>query len=249
MTPEPGFFSEVIAWFTDAARWSGSTGIPIRVLEHLEMSIAAVVLAALVALPAGLAIGHLKRAEFLVVSLANFGRAIPSFGLLIVFVILFGVGLDSPPGLRPSIIVVLTLLAIPPILTNTYVGIQTVDEDTLEAAKGMGMTGWGVLHRLEIPLAAPLMIAGLRTAAVQVLATATLAAVVAGGGLGRFIVDGFAVGDTVRVFSGALLVAVLAIITEVGFALLQRKVTPKSRTKVTYPPPTAEQLAPRKAAL
>jgi osmoprotectant transport system permease protein len=228
---DPGFFSQVVEWFTDPFHWEGSFGIPARLLEHVIMSAVSVTIAAAVALPAGLYIGHRRRFEFLVVSVLNLGRAIPSFGLLFLFVLAFGIGLAYPASLRPPILFALILLAIPPILTNTYIGVQTVDADTVEAARGMGMTEWEVLTRLEIPLGVPLILAGIRTAAVQVVATATLAAVVAGGGLGRFIVDGFATGDDPQIFAGALLVAVLAILTELGFSLLERLVSPRTTSQ------------------
>jgi osmoprotectant transport system permease protein len=221
---EPGFFAQVVEWFTDPANWSGPTGIPTRLVEHIQISAISVAISALVALPVGMLIGHRRRYEFLVVSLANVGRAIPSFGLLLLFVIIFGIG-DEP------IILAMVLLAVPPILINTYVGIQGVDADTLEAARGMGMSETAVLGRIEVPLAAPVIVAGLRIAAVQVVATATLAAVAAGGGLGRFIVDGFAAGDRPQVFAGAVLVALLAIVTELGFEALQRLVAPRTRSR------------------
>jgi osmoprotectant transport system permease protein len=225
---DPGFLSELVEWFTDPLHWEGSFGIPARVLEHVLLSAISVALAATVALPAGMYIGHSRRFEFLVVSLANFGRAIPSFGLLFLFVLMLGLGLAYPAYLRPPIVLALVLLAIPPILTNTYVGIQSVEDDTLEAARGMGFTGWGVLFRIEIPLGAPLILAGLRTAAVQVVATATLAAVIAGGGLGRYIVDGFATRDFPQIFAGALMVAILAVLTELGFSLLEGVASPRT---------------------
>ncbi len=239
---DPGFFTEVVEWFTDPENWEGSSGIPIRLLEHVEMSVISVAVAAAIALPLGLWIGHTRRGEFLVVSVANLGRAIPSFGLLFLFVIVFELGLDTPPALRPPVLFALILLAIPPILTNTYVGIQTVDPDTLEAARGMGMREGEVLRGLELPLAAPVIVAGLRTAAVQVVATATLAAVVAGGGLGRFIVDGFASGDDPQIFAGALMVAILAILTELAMGLLERAVRPRTSSRARtlsgpVPPP------------
>lgn len=232
---EPGFFSEVIRWFADPAHWSGSRGIPTRVVEHLITSGVSVGIATLVAFPAGLLIGHLRRAEFVVVSLGNLGRAVPSFGLILLFVVLFGAGLGWPPSLRPPAIVAMVLLAIPPILTNTYVGIQTVDPDTIEAARGMGMTELQVLGRIELPLATPVIVAGLRTAAVQVVATATLAAVVAGGGLGRFIIDGFAVRNFPQVFAGAVLVALLAVAVETTFGLLARAVAPRTAGRLPSP--------------
>jgi osmoprotectant transport system permease protein len=216
-----GFFVRVFEWFTDPEQWSGSSGIPVRLVEHLQISGIPIAVAALVALPAAMYIGHRRRLEFLVVSVANLGRAIPSFGLLFLFVILLGIGGEA-------VLIAMTLLAIPPILTNTYVGIQAVDPDTLEAARGMGMSELRVLTRIEVPLAGPVIVAGLRTAAVQVVATATLAAVVAGGGLGRFIQDGFASGDRPQVFGGAVLVALLAIVVDLGFGLFQRAVVPRT---------------------
>lgn len=228
---EPGFFSQVWEWFTDPIHWTGPFGVPSRVAEHLILSFVSVGIAAAIALPAAMYIGHRRRLEFLVVSVANFGRAIPSFGLLFLFVLWLGLGLLSPPSLRPPIVFALVLLAIPPILTNAYVGIQSVDGDTLEAARGMGMGERSVLLGIEIPLAAPLIMAGLRTAAVQVVATATLGAVVAGGGLGRFIIDGFSAGDRVQIFAGAVLVAVLAILTELAFGALERLVRPRTASR------------------
>ncbi|MGH2723116.1 MAG: ABC transporter permease [Actinomycetota bacterium] len=248
---EPGFLSQVAEWFTEPGRWSGTAGIPNRVVEHVELSLLAVAVAALVALPLGLWIGHTRRAEFLVVSVTNLGRAIPTFGLLFIFVLLFPLGLNLPAALRPSILLALILLAIPPILTNTYVGIQAVDPDTLEAARGMGMSEGQVLRRIELPLATPLIVAGLRTAAVQVVATATLGAVVAGGGLGRYIVDGFATRNNPQIFGGAVLVAMLAILTELAFGWLERVVTPRtsSRGRERREPLEGLEQAPRPADL
>jgi osmoprotectant transport system permease protein len=218
---DPGFFARVVDWFGDPANWSGPGGVPTRLLEHLQVATISVGIAALLALPIGMYIGHRRRFEFLVVSLANVGRAIPSFGLLLLFVMLFGIG-DEP------IVAVMALLAIPPILINTYVGVQAVDLGTIDAARGMGMSELGLLRRIEVPLAAPVIVAGMRIAAVQVVANATVAAVAAGGGLGRFIVDGFSSGDRPEIFAGALLVSILAIVTEVAFEALQRAVTPRT---------------------
>jgi osmoprotectant transport system permease protein len=225
------FVGEAIDWFADPSHWSGSFGIPARTVEHLIMSGISLGIGAAIALPAAMYIGHTRRFEFIVVSIANLGRAIPSFGLLFLFVLWLGIGLRNPPSLRPPVILALVLLAIPPILTNTYVGIQSVDADTLEAARGMGMSERHVLARIEIPLGVPLILAGLRTAAVQVVATATLGAVVAGGGLGRFIVDGYATRNEPQIFGGAVLVALLAVATELGFGLLERMATPRTTSR------------------
>lgn len=220
-------FADLARWFTEAAHWKGSTGVPYRVLQHVELSAVAVALAAAVALPVGLVIGHTRRGEFLAVSVANLGRAIPSFAILsIVFQLMLSYTPSVAFGFGPTV-VALWLLAIPPVLTNTYVGVQGVDADTVESARGMGMTSRDVLLRLELPLAAPLILAGLRTAAVQVVATATLAALIGGGGLGRFIIDGFHTGDTTTIVAGAVLVAVLAILTELVMGALERAVTPR----------------------
>jgi osmoprotectant transport system permease protein len=216
---------QVVEWIGDPANWAGEGGVPIRVLEHLRISAIAVLAATAVALPAGLYIGHTRRGEVVAVSIANLGRAVPSFAIL---------ALAFPPALRLGLglsdwpaIAALFLLAIPPILTNSYVGVKGVDADALEAARGMGMSEREVLRSIEAPLAAPLIVAGLRISAVQVIATATLAALVAGGGLGRFIVDGFKQGDDGMTVAGALLVALLAVVTEVAFGLVERATSPR----------------------
>jgi osmoprotectant transport system permease protein len=220
-------FSGLLDWLTDPANWSGPEGIPTRVLEHVEISLISVAIAVAIALPAGLLIGHTRRGEFLTVSVANLGRAIPSFAILsIVFQVIINVRPRLGFTIIPTVIA-LVLLAIPPILTNTYVGVQAVDQDTVEAARGMGMRGGQVLRSLELPLAAPLIMAGTRTAAVAVVATATLAALIGGGGLGRYIIDGFAQGNGPMVLAGAVLVAILAIFTELVFAGLERAIAPR----------------------
>lgn len=220
-------FVELFHWFGDGSHWSGPTGVPVRLLQHLELSFSAVGIALVIAVPAGLFIGHTRRAEFLGVSVANLGRAIPSFAILtIVYQLMLHYTPTLAFGFGPTV-VALFLLAIPPILTNTYVGIQAADADTVEAARGMGLTGRQVLSRLEVPLAMPLIVAGIRTASVQVIATATLSALIGGGGLGRLIIDGFSQGDLTMVEAGAVLVALLAILTEVGFGFVNRALAPR----------------------
>jgi osmoprotectant transport system permease protein len=218
---------DALKWIA-TGHWSGSEGIPLRVAQHLELSLASVVIAAVIAIPIGLLIGHTRRGTFLAVSIANLGRSIPSFAVLVLlYLLILNVAPSFAFGFTPTV-VALVLLAIPPILTNTYVGIQAVDADIVEAGRGMGMSGRDILFRLETPLAARLIMAGLRTAAVQVVATATLAALIGGGGLGRYIIDGQAQGDRAKLVAGAILVAVLAILTEVAFAWIERRVTPKA---------------------
>jgi osmoprotectant transport system permease protein len=222
-----------VRFFTSGENWSGPSGIPARLLQHVELSGTSLIIACAIALPIGLYIGHARRAEFITVSIANLGRSIPSFAILsLMFALMLVIAPRLAFGFVPTV-VALVLLGIPPILTNAYVGVQSVDGDTVEAALGMGLSGRQVLMRLELPLAAPLIMAGIRTAAVQIVATATLAALIAGGGLGRFIVDGFAQGDRAMSYAGAALVAVLAIATELAFSQLERMARPRSSSVLT----------------
>lgn len=218
---------EALVFLTDGTNWTGSSGIPSRLSEHVQMTLLATGLAALVALPVGLLIGHTQKGEFLAISVGNLGRALPSFGILaIVFPLTLRYNFPGDIGFAATLITMF-LLAIPPILLNTYVGIQTVDAGLLEAVRGQGM-GWRhILIDLELPLAAPLIVAGLRNAAVSVVATATLAALVGWGGLGRYLIDGFAVRDMGKILAGAILVAVLAVVTEIAFGFLERATSPK----------------------
>ncbi len=218
---------EGLQWLVDPANWSGVDGIPARVWEHVQLSVIALVIATLIAVPIGLWIGHTRRGQFWTVQFANVGRSIPSLAVLS---IMFLIAVKEFPslafGFLPTI-VALTLLGIPVILINTYVGIQQVDPDTVEAARGMGMSGRQVLWTLEVPMAMPLIMTGLRLAAVQIVATAGLAALIAGGGLGRYIVDGFALRENDRIVAGAILVAVLSLLTDLAFSLLTRITSPK----------------------
>jgi osmoprotectant transport system permease protein len=161
------FLAKVIAWLSDSANWQGSDGIPTRLLEHVEISAEAVAIGAVIALPVGIALGHYRRFGNVAINLSNVGRAIPSFALLVVAFQVFGLG-------NLPVIVALTALAVPPMLTNSYVALSEVDPDIQEAARGMGYRELPQLLRVEIPLAVPLLMAGIRTSAVQVVATATL---------------------------------------------------------------------------
>jgi osmoprotectant transport system permease protein len=218
--------ADVVEWFTTAEHWRGDFGVPHRMTEHVAMSAATVVAAVVIALPIGIWLGHRGRGGALAINLANVGRAVPSLAILALSQ--QALGLSGWPGFgaRPAF-VALVALAVPPLVTNAYVGMRGVDRDVVEAARGMGMTGTELLWRVELPIALPLVMAGLRTAAVQVVATATLAAVTAWGGLGRFIVDGFGQQDNVQIVAGALLVALLALVTELGLGRLQRAVVSK----------------------
>ncbi|HEX2374566.1 MAG TPA: ABC transporter permease [Actinomycetota bacterium] len=212
--------NEVIAWLTDPAQWSGPDGIPVRTLQHLWYSVLATVIAAAVALPVGVYIGHTGRGALLAVNLTNLGRAIPSLGIIILMFTVFGFGIAP-------ILVTLFALAIPPIVTNSYIGVRSVDPEVREAAEGMGMRGRQVLWQVELPMATPLIMAGVRTSAVQVVATATLAAFVGLGGLGRYLIDGLSQRDIAEVVGGAILVAVLSLLTELALGRVQTLVVPE----------------------
>jgi osmoprotectant transport system permease protein len=214
------FLAKVAEWFADPANWHGSDGILTRLAEHVELSAEAVAIGALIALPIGIALGHYRRFGNVAINLSNVGRAVPSFAILVLAFQAFGLG-NAP------IIFALTALAIPPMLTNSYVALSEVDLDIKEAARGMGYRQLAQLFRVEMPLAVPLLMAGIRTSAVQVVATATLAAEVAGGGLGRFIVDGYAQQIYTEVFGGAILVALLALATELSLSGVERLLVPR----------------------
>jgi osmoprotectant transport system permease protein len=211
---------DVARWFADPEHWQGPHGIPVRILEHLELSGLAVAVALLIAAPIALYLGHTGRGGFVAINVANIGRALPSLALLalgLVVAISLGLGL----GFWPTMFA-LVPLAIPPIMTNVYVAVREVDRDIVDAARGMGFSDGEILRNIEIPLGLPLMLAGIRTAAVNVVATATLGALVAGGALGRFIVDGLALREFDQLVAGAILVALLAIVTELTFSALER---------------------------
>ena len=224
-------------WLTTGANWSGDGGIPHRLSEHVQITLLSVVIAAAFALPVALWLGHIGRGGAFAVNVSNAGRAVPTFAVLVLLAL-------SPVGFgNRAAVVALVLFSIPPILTNAYVGMRGVDREVREAAVGMGMRGGELLRRVELPLALPLIAAGIRTAAVQVVAAATLAAVVAGGGLGRFVYDGFSTQDTGQLLGGAVLVALLAIVTEVGLGRLEAAVTP-GRRRAPVPGPADAQINP-----
>lgn len=223
------FLGDLGRWFIE--NWDGSSGYLNRTWEHLQVSGAALIAAAVIAMPLGAWFGHTGRGGFAVVSLVNIGRALPSFGIVALALPITIRLADAVPfissglGFLP-IFVALFALALPPIFTNTYAGIQGVDPEIVEAARGMGVTEGQVLRTIEIPMASPVILTGLRLSAVGVVATAPLGALVAYGGLGRFIIDGFAVQDDVQIVAGALLVALLAVLTEMAFTRGERWLVP-----------------------
>jgi len=214
---------QTIAWLTDPANWTDPrNGILLRGWEQISLSAAALLGGAAIALPVGLYVGHTGRGAGVAVAIANIGRAVPSLGWLgmalpITLALLGRGGLGFVPAL-----IALIALAIPPIVTNTYAGLREVDRDMIEAGRGMGMRERELLAMVEVPVALPVILAGIRSSAVQVVATATLAAVVAGGTLGDFILQGIQLQRHDRVFGAAILIAVLSVLTELGFAALQR---------------------------
>src|ERR1700682_3861606 len=212
--------TQVIQWFTDPAHWQGADGIPTRLLEHVELSAESVALGALIALPIGIGLGHFGVFGNLAIGVSNIGRAVPSFAILVIAFQAFGLG-DTP------ILLALTALAIPPMVTNSYVALREVDPDVKDAARGMGYRRRAQLLRVELPLAVPLIMAGVRTSAVQVVGTGALAALIAGGGFGRYIIDGLAQEGYAKEFAGALLVAVLALATEVSLWALEQALIPR----------------------
>ena len=212
------------AWLTDPAHWQGSDGIPARVGQHLALSGVGLLLAAAIALPPGVLLGHFRKGAGLVINVANVGRALPSLAILaLVLPIAFRFGLGL--GFWPTVLM-LVPLGVPLILINAYVAVTAVDRDVVDVAHGLGMRDGEVLRDVELPLAAPLIVAGLRNAAVTIVATATLGALVASGGLGRYIVDGLARQDTPRLVAGAVLVALLSAATELAFNVVERLSVP-----------------------
>ncbi len=221
-------FADVAAWLGDADNWQGGSGILARLGEHTLLTVAAVVISVVVALPLALWLGHIGRGGALAINLSNVGRAVPTFAVLALLAVgVLGSGTFGPFGRAGlATLVALVLFALPPIVTNSYVGVREVDRDLVEAANGMGMSGWEVFRRVELPLALPLVIAGLRLAVVQVWATATIAALVAGPGLGNIIIQGFAFQDQAQVIAGALIVALLALLLELLMAAAHKRVDP-----------------------
>ncbi|AIV33619.1 ABC transporter permease [Streptomyces sp. MPA0124] len=196
----------VNAFFSDGAHWHGYDGIPTRLVEHVQYTLMALGLAAAIGLPVGLLTGHTGRGGNAVAFVATAARALPSFGLLVLIAVVVGIGLLP-------VMIPLVVLAVPPILVTTYEAVRSLDPAPVDAARGMGMTETGILFRVELPVALPLVLSGLRSAAIQVVSTATIAAYVSLGGLGRYIIDGLYQRDYEKVVGGAALVALLALVT------------------------------------
>lgn len=219
-------WDQVVEYLRDPATWSGPGSIPVLLWEHIWVSVVATLVAIALVFPLALWLGHTRKGADIAGAVVNIGRAIPSFGILVLTVmILVEVGV-SVLSVWP-VLVALIALAAPPVFTNTIAGVQGVSAATVEAARGMGLRESQLVGRVEMPLASPVIIEGVRIAFVQVIATATLGALVAWGGLGRLIVDGFSVQNQGKVLVGAFLVALLAVIAEVGLSAAQRASTPR----------------------
>jgi len=224
--------NSALSWLFDGDHWSGPTGIPARILEHLGYTALTVLIAAVIAVPIGAIIGHTGRGTFLVAGLSNGLRALPELGLLTLLVLLTYVGLLP-------VVISLVVLALPPVLAGTYAGIRNVDRSVVDAARGMGMRESNILTQVELPNALPLILGGIRSATLQVIATATIAAYVSLGGLGRFVIDGNNAGagspdGYPQMAAGAIVIAVLALVIEGVLELVQRiAVSPGLRNAAT----------------
>lgn len=219
-----------LGWLSDPVHWSGPNGIPARMFEHVGLSGVSLLIAIAIALPVGLWIGHTRRFTWLAVNSANLWRALPSLALIAI-VLPITAAIDPQAGFKvyPTV-VAMVVLAVPPILVNAQAGVTGVERDMVEAGRGQGMSEWQILTRVELPLALPVIVAGIRSAAIQIVATATLGAILGFGGLGRYLVEGFAtfsLGGDAEVVAGAILVAALVIVVEAAFAAAQHLLTPR----------------------
>jgi osmoprotectant transport system permease protein len=212
--------TDLLNWFGDPAHWQGTDGIPARLLQHLGYTLLALVIALVIALPLGLYVGHTGRGGVILVGAGNTIRALPTLGLVTFLFLIFT---ES----ETATIIGLVVLAVPPILAGTYAGLQATDKGVVDAAEGVGMTGWQQLWKVEVPISLPLVLGGIRNAVLQLVATAAVAAYVGLGGLGRFLLDGLAVLDYSQVVAGAILTTLLAIVLDLILAAVQRALVPK----------------------
>ncbi|MBM7830753.1 osmoprotectant transport system permease protein [Agromyces cerinus] len=210
---------EGIAWILDPANWTGAGSIPERIAQHLAISATVLVISALIALPIGMLVGHTGRGKELVVTVSGGLRALPTLGLLTLLALWLGIGLQAP-------IIALVVLALPPLLAGAYSGLESVDRRTVDAARAMGMREGQIIGRVEVPLGMPIIVGGIRSATLQIIATATLAAYIADDGLGRFIFAGLKTRDYAEMLGGSILVILLALAIDGLFAIIQRLVVP-----------------------
>jgi osmoprotectant transport system permease protein len=235
-------FLQAFAWITDPAHYFGSGSIPERIGEQLAYTAGAVLIGAIIAIPTGLLIGHTGRGREIAVVLSGALRALPGLGVLIVLALTLGIGFQAP-------LITFVILAIPPLLAGAYGGVESVDRNIIDAARAIGMSEWQVLLKVEVPLGLPLLLSGVRSGALQVVATATLAFFASGGALGVYINEGLKTRDYALMLGASIIVTALAIVIEGAFLLLQLAVTPRgvtaSRRRATAPTSrTASRLTP-----
>ena len=213
-------WNSTFAWLVDPANWAGPGGIPARLGEHVVYTLITLVIAAAIAVPVGVAVGHTGKGRAVAVQVSGALRALPTLSVLLLIALWLGLGIGPP-------LIVMVLLALPPLLAGAYAGVDAVDRATIDAAKSIGMTGWQVLVKVELPLAMPIIIGGVRSACLQVIATWTVAAYLPLGGLGRFIYDGYAVQNYAEMLGASVLVILLALIADGVFVVVQRLVVPR----------------------
>jgi len=235
-------FTDAFAWLLDPENWAGQNGLVELTGQHLWFTVLAVFFAAVIAIPLGWLIGHTGRGREWAVGISGAARALPTFGLLFLFVMLVGVRLAGP-----ATVLVLVLLAIPPILAGAYAGLEVIDRRTIDAARAMGMTEWQILWKVEVPLGLPLLIGGLRSATLQVVATVTLATYVGLGGLGFLIVQGIALRDYDRMLGAAILIIIIALTLDALFALLEKFAVPRGVRATRSPEPRTSPTGRRAA--
>ena len=216
-------FADGLAWIFDPAHYGGQDGLDTRALQHIGISLLVLAISSVIAIPLGYAIGHTGRGRTAVIAISGGVRALPTLGLLVVIGLIVGIGLTAP-------VIALVVLAVPSILAGAYSGFESVDRRTIDAARAVGMTEWQILFKVEVPLGLPLLIGGLRSASLQVIATATLADYVGAGGLGHFIFLGLKTNDYSQMLAGSVFVVLLALLSELIFGLLQRLVVPAGVT-------------------
>lgn len=216
-------FADGLAWIFDPAHYGGQDGLDTRALQHIGISLLVLAISSVIAIPLGYAIGHTGRGRTAVIAISGGVRALPTLGLLVVIGLIVGIGLTAP-------VIALVVLAVPSILAGAYSGFESVDRRTIDAARAVGMTEWQILFKVEVPLGLPLLIGGLRSASLQVIATATLADYVGAGGLGHFIFLGLKTNDYSQMLAGSVFVVLLALLSELVFGLLQRFVVPAGVT-------------------
>ena len=212
-------FGDAIGWILDGAHWGGPAGIDARLLQHLWVTFAAVGIAAVLAIPLGVLIGHTGRGRLVVVALAGAVRAVPTLGLLTLLGLAIGIGIEAP-------LLALVALGFPSLLAGAYAGVEAADAGAVDAARAVGMSEWQIVTRVEIPLGADVLLGGIRAATLQIVATATLAAYISDTGLGRYLFAGLKSRDYAQMLAGALLVAALALVLDLTLAALQRASRP-----------------------